>query len=138
MAELKTKRNDASVEAFLDKVPNEAQRADARALVALMKRVTKHEPKMWGTAIIGFGSCRLKYASGRELDWFPVGFSPRKSELTLYGVLESAKGGEMLGKLGKHKTGKGCLYIRSLADVDQGVLAELVRNAAKKGPVIEC
>jgi hypothetical protein len=96
-----------------------------------MKKVTKAEPKMWGPAIVGFGEIRLKYDSGRELDWMIVGFSPRKANLTLYALGGSEKP-ELMKRLGKHKTGKGCLYINKLSDVDIKVLEELVTQAVKE------
>jgi hypothetical protein len=129
MAEPKTTRNDASVEAFLDAVPDARRRDDARTVCALMAEVTGEPPAMWGDAIVGFGSRPLRYASGRELDWPVVGFSPRKAALTLY-VMDGVDGYEdLLGRLGKHKTSKACLYLPSLAAVDQQVLRELVTRA---------
>jgi len=129
MAEPKTTRNDASVEAFLDAVPDARRRDDARTVCALIAEVTGEPPAMWGDAIVGFGSRSLRYASGRELDWPVVGFSPRKAALTLY-VMDGVDGYEdLLGRLGKHKTSKACLYLPSLAAVDQQVLRELVTRA---------
>ena len=129
MAEPKTTRNDASVEAFLDAVPDARRRDDARTVCALIAEVTGEPPAMWGDAIVGFGSRPLRYASGRELDWPVVGFSPRKAALTLY-VMDGVDGYEdLLGRLGKHKTSKACLYLPSLAAVDQQVLRELVTRA---------
>jgi len=87
---------------------------------------TGNKPKLWGTAIIGFGNVRMKYESGRELDWFKIGFSPPKQALTLYGLLSSEKQQELLKKLGKHKTGKGCLYINKLTDIDEVVLKKMI------------
>lgn len=131
MAELKTKLNDASVTDFLNKIKNEDQRADSFEILKVMQQVTKQEPKMWGTSIIGFGNVHLKYASGRELDWFTLGFSPRKANLTIYltGGLESYT--DLLAKLGKHKTGGGCLYITKLKDVDTKVLKEIIKQSVK-------
>ncbi len=131
MAELKTKLNNASVDKFLKGVKDEQTRADCYQIIEMMNKATKAEPKMWGTSIIGFGNIHLKYESGRELDWFPIGFSPRKQNITLYlmGGLEQA---ELLGKLGKYSTGKGCLYIKKLADVDVKVLNKLITTSAKK------
>lgn len=129
MAEPKTTRNDASVEAFLDAVPDARRREDARTVCALMAEVTGEPPAMWGDAVVGFGSRPLRYASGRELDWPVVGFSPRKAALTLY-VMDGVDGYEdLLGRLGKHTTSKACLYLPSLAAVDQQVLRELVTRA---------
>ena len=129
-AELKTKKTGDSVEAFLAKLADRAQREDARELVTIMSRLTGDEPKMWGPAIIGFGSTVLKYDSGRELDWMKIGFSPRKDSLTLYGL--SIATSDLMDKLGKHKTGKGCLYIKRLSDVDQKVLEQMIKAALKK------
>ncbi len=131
MAELKTKLTNASVDKFLKGVKDEQTRADCYQIIEMMNKATKAEPKMWGTSIIGFGNIHLKYESGRELDWFPIGFSPRKQNITLYlmGGLEQE---ELLGKLGKYSTGKGCLYIKKLADVDVKVLNKLVTISAKK------
>jgi hypothetical protein len=133
MAELKTKRTEASVDAFLESIPDGRKRADATKLAALMKQVTKADPKMWGPAIIGFGSRRLKYPTGREIDWFSIGFSPRKQNLALYlgtGGDGFAGRDALLEKLGKHKTGKGCVYINALEDVDASVLKKLLAAAA--------
>lgn len=134
MAELKTRKTTASVADFLESIADERQRADAGKIAAMMKQVTKAAPKMWGPAIIGFGSRTLKYPNGRELDWFSIGFSPRKQALTLYiGIGDSFAGkDELLKKLGKHKTGKGCLYIRALDDIDTAVLKKLLAAAASR------
>ncbi len=129
MAELKTTRNDASVDAFLDAVPDPRRRDDARAVCALMTEATGEAPAMWGDSIVGFGSHRLRYASGRELDWPIVGFSPRKSATTVY-LTEGFDGyGALLARLGKHTTGTSCLYLTSLDGVDQDVLRELVSRS---------
>jgi hypothetical protein len=127
--ELKTKLNDASVEKFLGAVPDEKRRADSYAVLELMKKVTKQEPKMWGSAIIGFGMYRYKYASGQEGDWPPAAFSPRKANLTLYIMPGFDRYEELMKKLGKYKTGKCCLYISKLEDVDQKVLKELIKES---------
>lgn len=131
MAELKTKKTEASVEDFLNGVKDEQVRDDCFQIVKLMKQATKADPKMWGTSIVGFGMQHLKYESGRELDWMIVGFSPRKQNLTLYlpGYLDTYA--DLLGKLGKHTTGKGCLYIKSLNDVNAKVLKELIQRSVK-------
>jgi hypothetical protein len=130
MAELKTKVTKASVEKFLEGINDEKKREDCFQLLKIMKKATKSEPKMWGPAIVGFGDYRYKYASGREGDWFLAGFSPRAQNLTLYlmGGLDS----ETMKKLGKYKTGKGCLYINKLEDVDLKVLSTLITDAVKK------
>ncbi len=131
MAELKTKKTEASVDQFIATIADETRRDDATALVQLMRKITKAEPKMWGAAIIGFGSQRLKYDSGRELDWFPVGFSPRKAATVVYGAIGYESSDTELAKLGKHKTGKGCLYINKLADIDLKVLKTMVEKSLK-------
>lgn len=129
MAELKTKRNDASVEAFLNGVADERKRGDAFAILAMMQEITQEEPKMWGDAIVGFGSYHYKYASGREGEWFVTGFSPRKQSLTLYFMPGFEQQGELLQKLGKHSTGQGCLYIKRLDDVDLPTLKQMIARA---------
>lgn len=126
-AVLKTKKNEASAEDFLNTIKDEQQRKDSFTILQMMKKATGDEPKMWGTAIIGFGNVHLKYESGRELDWFKMGFSPRKQNLTLYGI-GAMKQTELLKKLGKHKTGKGCLYINKLTDVDTAILKKIIEN----------
>ena len=126
MAELKTKKNDASVAAFLDTVDDPKRRADCWALVELMQDVTRMPPAMWGTSIIGFGSYRYEYKSGRTGEWFVVGFSPRKRNLTLYlmGGLKALA--PILERMGTHSCGKGCLYLKRLSDHDPAILRELV------------
>lgn len=140
MAELKTKRTGSSVEAFLARIPDPARREDCRALVKLMKQATREEPAMWGAGIVGFGNYHYRYASGREGDWFLAGFSPRKQDLTIY-LMAGFEGQEaLLAKLGKHRTGKSCLYVRRLADLDPKILKTLVAasvrrlRAASRGP----
>ena len=129
MAELKTKRNDQSVDEFLQAIPDERRRKDCYTVLELMKKVTGEEPKMWGDAIVGFGDYHYKYASGREGDWFFTGFSPRKQNLTLYIMSGFEEYNDLLNKLGKLKTGKACLYINKLKDVDLSVLRELVTKS---------
>ena len=129
MAELKTKPTAASVEKFLAGIVDDTRRADAVAVCTLMQQVSKQAPRMWGSAIIGFGSRKLVYESGRELDWMIVGFSPRKQNTVLYIMDGFARYDELLVKLGKHKTGKSCLYINKLADVDIKVLKELLKQS---------
>ena len=129
MAEMKTKPTKASVEAFLKRV-DEERRDDCRALVKIMKQATRAQPKMWGPNIVGFGSYHYCYDSGREGDWFLVGFSPRKRDLTLYIMSGFSRYDALMAKLGKHKTGKSCLYIKRLSDVDLDVLTELVQRSA--------
>lgn len=124
--ELKTQPTDASVDDFLDGVADPARREDAKAVCALMREVTGQEPQMWGPAMVGFGRYSYTYASGRSGEWFVVGFSPRKQNLTLYLMDGFSERDELLSRLGKHTTGKSCLYVKRLADVDSGVLRELV------------
>lgn len=131
MAELKTKRTAASVDAFLKRIPDQARRQDCLALLRLMKQVTRAEPKMWGAHMVGFGTYHYVYASGREGDWFLTGFAPRKQDLTLYIMSGFGRHPSLMAKLGKHKTGKSCLYIKRLEDVDLAVLKELVAASVK-------
>lgn len=136
MAELKTKKNQASVEAFINLVEHEGKRKDAFEILEMMSTITKEKPKMWGTSIIGFGDVRYKYASGREGDWFKVGFSPRKANISLYLMgCDISKADSILSRLGKYKTGKGCLYINKLADIDKNVLKELIKEAYENGHI---
>ena len=132
MAEMKTRVNDASVEEFLNSVEDEQKRRDSFEIVKIMKQVTKKEPKMWGPAIIGFGSYHYKYESGREGDMPQIGFSPRKQNLTLYIGVGDDSDNPLLKKLGKYTTGKSCLYIRKLADVDRNVLQDLIADSFRK------
>lgn len=129
MADIKTKENDADVEAFLNAVPDERRRNDGLAILALMKEVTGEEPRMWGDSIVGFGRYHYKYASGREGDMPLAGFSPRKQNLTLYIMMGFDGFDELRGRLGKHKVSKACLYINKLSDVDEAVLREMVRQS---------
>jgi len=132
MAELKTKLNNKSVLKFINRVPDEKKRKDSLAILDMMKKITKEEPKMWGDSIIGFGTYHYKYASGREGDWFLTGFSPRKQNFSLYIMSGFKEYGELLRKLGKHKTSKACLYIKSLDDIDTKTLKELITKSVKK------
>jgi hypothetical protein len=135
MAENKTKQLDSSVEAFINEISDEARREDCRTILGMMQTATALEPKMWGDSIVAFGKRHYKYATGREGDTFLIGFSPRKQNLTLYMLPYDLTGAtsfnEMLGKLGKHKTGKSCLYVKKLADVDQQVLTALVQKSVE-------
>lgn len=132
MAEMKTKQTEASVEDFLNLIEDNQKREDCFEIVKMMKQVTKKEPKMWGPSIIGFGSYHYKYESGREGDSLQIGFSPRKQNITLYILLGVNHENPLLQKLGKHSTGKGCLYIKRLADVDKKVLQELIKESFAK------
>lgn len=129
MSEPKTVPTDASVDDFIAGIPNPVRREDARAVLALMKSVTRQKPRMWGPSIVGFGKYRYKYASGREGDWPLACFSPRSAAMTVYLMPPMARYEDLLAKLGPHKTGQSCLYIRKLADVDVDVLRALVRAA---------
>ena len=131
MAEPKTRLTDASVADFLRGVDDEQKRADCFELVDLMSDVTGEEPKMWGDAIVGFGTYHYKYASGREGDWMQVGFSPRKQSLTLYIMSGFSRYDELMKGLGKYKTGKSCLYVKRLSDVDRDVLRELIAQSVE-------
>lgn len=128
-AEPKTRETDASVEDFINSVENAERREDGRKLIGIFGDITGEQPKMWGEAIVGFGKTPLKYASGRELEWPVIAFSPRKRDLTLYLTCDIARYASLLEDLGPHKTGVGCLYIKRLSDVDEAVLADLIRTA---------
>jgi len=129
MAELKTTAGGGDVQAFLDAVADEQRRADAKVVCDLMAEVTGEPPVMWGDSIVGFGSRHVRYATGREIDWMVIGFSPRKASLTLY-LMEGYDGyGDQLARLGKFTTGKSCLYVKRLSDVDPDVLRELVTSS---------
>jgi hypothetical protein len=131
MAELKTKLTDASVEAFLNTLEDESKRKDAQTILQMMQDVTGEAPRMWGNSIVGFGSYRYKYASGKEGDWMLTGFSPRKQNLTLYIMSGFEINADIMSRLGKHTTGKGCLYIKKLKDVDPTVLRELITKSVE-------
>jgi hypothetical protein len=132
VAELKTQPSGDDVEAFLTAIPDERRRADARAVCDLLARVTGDPAVMWGKGIVGFGRQHLRYDSGRELDWMVIGFSPRKTSTTIYlsGGLDAYT--DLLGRLGKHTTGGGCLYVKRLADVDLAVLEELLTRSVAR------
>jgi hypothetical protein len=129
MAELKTQKTGDSVEGFIAGIEDERKRADSRALVEMMQRVTGEEPMMWGSSIVGFGDFHYKYETGREGDTFKVGFSPRKQSLTLYVMDYIPEDDPLLAKLGKFSTGKACIYIRRLEDVDEKALVKLVKRS---------
>jgi len=129
VAENKTQATDASVEAFLAKVEPEQRRADGRAVTEMMARITGEPATMWGPSIIGFGTHHYRYESGREGDICRIGFSPRKAQLVFYIGAGSGRLDPLLAMLGKHSTGKGCLYIKSLTDVNQAVLEQLITES---------
>lgn len=129
MAELKTKPTTDSVEKFLNGIADEQRRRDCFRILEIMKAATKAEPAMWGTSIVGFGRYNYKYESGTKGEWFLVGFSPRKQDLTLYIMSGLERYSELLKKLGKHKTGRACLYIKKLDDVDLLTLKQLIKKS---------
>ncbi len=129
MAEIKTKATEVAVDEFLDAVPHEERRADGKALREMFERITGEPARMWGPSIVGFGSYHYKYDSGHEGTMCRLGFSPRKAELVLYVLTEAEAQDAQLARLGKHKTGKSCLYIKKLSDVDEAVLEELTVGA---------
>jgi len=131
-AKLKNEKTKGSVADFLKSIKDEQKRVDSMAIVEMMQKASGEAPKMWGTAIVGFGDVSLKYESGRELDWFKIGFSARKQNLTLYGLGIAGEQADLLKKLGKHTTGKGCLYINKLEEIDKGVLKRIMEQAARK------
>ena len=128
-AEVKTKKTNASVKDFIDSIEDEKRRKESQRVLAVMKSATKAKPKLWGTSIVGFGDYHYKGASGREGDWFPVGFSPRKQQLVIYLMTGFTRYPAIMKRLGKHSTGKGCLYIKKLDDIDIQALEELVATA---------
>ncbi|MDA0679420.1 MAG: DUF1801 domain-containing protein [Proteobacteria bacterium] len=131
MADLKTKESTASVSAFLDSIDDEQKKADCRVIAKIMRQTTGKRAKMWGTAIVGFDKYNYKYESGRAGTFMLTGFSPRAQNIAIYIMPGFSKFGALLKKLGKHKTGKSCLYIKRLADVDESVLSRLIRDSVK-------
>lgn len=129
MTQLKTQPNDPKVEDYLNTVEPQQKREDCFAILKLMQEVTGEPPKMWGSIIVGFGQYHYKYESGREADWFITGFASRSKNITLYIMAGFDNYDELMRKLGKHSTGKSCLYIKKLEDVDQAVLRELVKQS---------
>jgi len=131
LAELKTKQTSASVTDFINSIPDEQKRKDSHTILKMMEKATKEKPKMWGSSIIGFGNLRYKSPNtDREVDWFRIGFSPRKANLSIY-LMNLQPHADSLKKLGKHKTGAGCLYINKLEDIDIKVLEKIITAAAK-------
>ncbi len=129
MAELKTKKNEGNVKQFIESIEDEKKRQDAFKIMEIMQNATNSEASMWGESIVGFGSYHYKSQSGREGNWFLAGFSPRKQNLTLYIMAGFDNYDTLMGKLGKFKTGKSCLYIKKLDDVDTDVLKQLVQQS---------
>jgi len=132
MAELKTKATQASVSKFIAAIPDQDRRSDAQLVCKLLGKVSGEKPAMWGSAIVGFGRRKLVYPNGRELDWMKVAFSPRKANTVLYLDGGYTRYVDILARLGNYKTGKGCLYIKRLADIDLGVLEELVARSLRQ------
>lgn len=132
LAELKTKQTSASVTDFINSIPDEQKRKDSHTILKMMEKATKEKPKMWGSSIIGFGNLRYKSPNtDREVDWFRIGFSPRKANLSIY-LMNLQPHADSLKKLGKHKTGAGCLYINKLEEVDIKVLEKIIGDTANK------
>ncbi|MCG8578923.1 MAG: DUF1801 domain-containing protein [Bacteroidales bacterium] len=138
MAENKTQPTKADARSFLNKVEHKQRREDSFVILDLMERLSGHQPVMWGESIIGFGTYTYKYDSGRSGDWFIVGFSPRKQSISLYLMYGFDKVQHLLDKLGKHKKGKGCLYINKLSDIDIDILAELVNATIEAHKQNDC
>lgn len=133
LAEIKTKQTESSVEGFIESIPDEQKRKDSQIILKMMEKATKEKPKMWGSSMIGFGKMRYKSpTTGREVDWFKIGFAPRKANISLHLTLDIQKHADELKKLGKHKTGVGCLYINKLEDVDIKVLEKMITLAGNK------
>ena len=131
LAEIKTKQTSSSVSGFIDNISDEQKRKDSLVILQLMEKAIKEKPKMWGSSMIGFGNVRYKSpATGREVDWFKIGFSPRKANFSLH-LIDLKRHADALSKLGKHKTGTGCLYINKLEDIDIKVLEEIIAAAVK-------
>lgn len=129
MAEAKTRPTTDSVEEFVNSIADEQRRGDCFRVLQIMKAVTKAEPEMWGTSIVGFGRHNYKYESGMTGEWFQIGFSPRQQALTLYLMGGAERNPDLLKKLGKHKTGRACLYIRKLDDIDLPTLKQLIKRS---------
>jgi hypothetical protein len=132
MTEIKTRPNDAAVDAFLTNIENDEQRHDSQQLAEMMQSATGEPPRMWGSSIVGFDSILYKSKSQPAYDWFSIGFSPRKGKLTLYLTGDLHRFDDQLARLGKFKQGQGCLWIKRLSDVDQEVLRELIDRAAEE------
>ena len=131
LAVIKTKATSSSVDSFIDSIPDEQKRKDSRTILTMMEKAMKEKPKMWGSSMIGFGDKRYKSpATGREVDWFKIGFSPRKANLSLH-LIDLNRHADALKNLGKYKTGVGCLYINKLEDVDVKVLEKMITASAK-------
>ncbi len=133
LAVIMTKQTTSGVADFIGAIADEQKREDTRIILKMMKKVVKEEPRIWGSSLIGFGLVRYKSpATGREVDWFKIGFSPRKTNFSLHLVMDIKKQADLLSKLGKHKTGMGCLYINKLADIDLKVMDQLISISVEK------
>lgn len=126
MSELKTKKNEASVTDFINKVEDEQKREDSFKLIEIMERLSGAPAKMWGGSIVGFGEYHYKYKSGREGDWMLVGFSPRKANISIYTMCDVETNKDLLDQLGKYKNGKSCIYVKRLSDINQDILEKLI------------
>ena len=138
VAELKTRPTEASAQGFVDRIPDQARRTDCRNLLRMMQAAAGEAPRMWGPSIVGFGRYDYRYASGRSGTWFRVGFSPRKTAISLYLMLDLDAQQDRLAVLGKHQRGKSCLYVRRLADIDTEVLRELIEASCCPGVDKSC
>ena len=132
MAELKTQKTGASVAAFIAGIKDEATRKDCKALLGLLKEATGAQPRMWGPAIVGFGDFQYQYPNGKEMEWFLAGFSPRKQNLTMYLMSGYEPFPELMQQLGKHSTGRSCLYFKRMADIHTPTLKKLIRQSVKR------
>lgn len=131
MADLKTKISQASVDDFLDGIKNDQKRSDCKEIARMIEKAIGCKPKMWGPSIVGYGEYHFKYESGREGDWMRVGFAPRAQNISLYIMDGFGKYDELMSQLGKHKTGKSCLYIKRLSDIDRDILRQLIEGSLK-------
>ena len=129
MAELKTKKNDASVQQYLNAIDDAQRKKDCLSIHQMMQKVTGHEGSMWGDSMVGYGSYHYKYESGREGDWFLAGFSNRKQSISIYIMSGFSRYDDLLANLGKHKTGKSCLYIKNLNDINEEILKEMIETS---------
>lgn len=132
MADLKTRPTKASVAAFIDTIEDRQKKSDAKKVAAMMRRATGARARMWGTSIVGYGKYYYTNTAGREFEWMLTGFSPRKTALTVYIMPGFSRFDRLMKKLGKYKTGKSCLYVKRLSDVDEGVLFELISESVKR------
>jgi hypothetical protein len=131
MAEIRTKPGPENVEDYISNLPDETKRKDSFVILEMMRKAVGEKPQLWGGSLIGFGNVRIKSPSGREVDWFKIGFAPRKANLSLYLAGDMKKHGDALKKLGKHKTGVGCLYINKLEDIDVKILKDIIESTLK-------